>query len=455
MNPAGFNCVAYDVGGPDAEQCSDAGDRQTVRLDFLVSRDTFASVIRRVTLRSFIASSRRACRIHHAMWAHLLVSVLASCSATPAATAVRGRILSSHTTPPSILSAPASSAGPTAADDIARWKAEFEAFYDVFTAAVARDQVPPPGFEPARLTQATKAPFSPSAVATVHGYAWQHDGGPGQTFKQAGGCRFGVLNADGTLCASTSLPGVEISPANVAELVRAVQSEPVPTEARTCMCGGKTSVMHSFVFYDAQDVPIATITLNLKYHELHTLPRQEPEHLHAFVSSKFRATYADLCSRMGMPLCFIWDSDQYDRFWSELEQKEPTKQELRKRRWQRSPLDALDDRPLNAYSDQGRRALCAWNHASTLDVRPKGESFGREAANGEVWIGRGLPWWECEEQFPRCNRRLSEVLPCQEVAVSGNPGLVGAVPPQCRALRDCIWGYETLKRTPPRTGASR
>jgi len=93
-----------------------------------------------------------------------------------------------------------------------RWLDELRATLDVFSTAVAQDQVPPPDFNPTLLERTIEKPFPGVGFARVRGFVWWNDSGPGATFNVPA-CVFGALTNVGTLCPSTVLPGIELQPA--------------------------------------------------------------------------------------------------------------------------------------------------------------------------------------------------------------------------------------------------
>jgi hypothetical protein len=98
--------------------------------------------------------------------------------------------------------------------------------------------------------------------------------------------------------------------------------------------------------------------------------------------------------------------------------------------------------PLSSLSAEERRVLCAHAHRNTFR-RPavQNEPFGFESPSGERWIGMTLPWYECGTSFPSCQSRLSEVLPCELLALAGDPGFFEPESEYCKTLSPCLWGF--------------
>jgi len=294
-------------------------------------------------------------------------------------------------------------------------------------------------FRPSKLARSIRKPFPDASFAVVRGWMFDHEGGPFPSFNSPE-CAFGALSANGELCSTVRLPGVQLSAEQASELLSKLNAEVVP-EPKYCLCGGKTSRMHSFVFYDEHDTPVASVSLNLRFNDLYTSPQNGRKLHQASVSEEFSAWYEGFCERVGLPLCFLWDRERADRFYAELER-------TRAKCVRESPFGHIPDQPLAQLEQHERRALCAYHHQYVFR-RPDGPDgyFGQESPDGEQWIGRTLAWPECEATFPRCKERLSEVMPCQRRAMDGDPGFFAADARACRALSSCLWGSE-VKQTP-------
>lgn len=313
---------------------------------------------------------------------------------------------------------------------------EYQRALDVFQRAVMHPQPAPEHFSAKALELELKGRFDQLRFARARGYLYWHDAGPFRSFNEPG-CRFGVLTHEGTPCSSALVPPVELSQRAAHELLSAVSNEALPTVPKVCMCGGKASVMHSFVFYAEDDTPIATITLNLSYHDLFTAP--DDGHAKSglsYTSEAFRQWYAGFCKAAGMPLCVYWDGERKDAFLNLVKTRQIRAPE-------RSPLDLVADRPLNELDAQSRRVLCAIAHDRNERRPSRGpdDSYGRESESGEVWTGRAIAWPECERQFPTCNQALSVVWPCEQAALAGDPGFFKPEAAHCKAYADCIWGF--------------
>lgn len=378
----------------------------------------------------------------------MVLLVALGCTPSPKPSAAAQRSLGVPADP--IADAPSTAPDAEGEREIADWIAQYQAVYDVFTAALSQVQTPPSGFVPACLTSDVRSGFPGAGFARVQAVAyWNSPGLHSRRFNEPA-CRFGPLTEDGTLCSSAQRTDVPLDAAAVGELLAAVNGEPVPKPRGNVVRMDTGGLFHAFVFYDDGDTPVAVIRVNLMERELRTYPRIGPRdnRLHR-VSARFRQLYAELCPRLQLPMCLAWSSDleTIDRIQAEIYRRKI------ERTGQRSPLEALGDRPLDTFKVSERRALCAWSHLKAFRAPQgpgAGEGFGLESLDGkERWSGRLLPWWECVEQFPRCSLPLSKVLPCQEIALAGDVGFFAPSARACRELAGCLWGVEEQAPSAP------
>lgn len=283
-------------------------------------------------------------------------------------------------------------------------------------------------------------------VSSVRGYLYWNDLAPGIATFNRPGCALGPLTPDGALCPSTVVPGVELSPELTREFLDVLGREPVPEVPRACTCGGAQSPMHGFVLYDDAGAPMAVVTLNVLHHRLVTHPdRTQGQFGKSWVSDTFRSWYGDFCRRVGLPLCFYWNREHLDRFFAELERREISVADA-------SPLEHVRDVPLTSLDREERRILCAYAHRNSFRAasdRSGDQDYGFESPEGERWTGHTLSWYACEERFPSCPMRLSEVLPCELAALKGDPGFFAPSVRHCRAFYSCLWGLSTSSRPLP------
>lgn len=366
------------------------------------------------------------------MWLALAVSTFACTPERAPRTAIAPRAATAFST----ASEPNTATEPEELRQFAVEIAEYQRALDVFQRAVMHPQPAPEHFSAKALERELKGRFDQLRFARARGYLYWHDSGPFRSFNEPG-CHFGVLTHDGVPCSSALVPPVELSEQAAHELLSAVSNEALPTVPKVCMCGGKASVMHSFVFYAEDETPIATITLNLSYHDLKTAP--EDGHAKfglSYTSEAFRQWYAGFCKAAGMPLCVYWDRERKDAFLNVVNTHQIRAPE-------RSPLELVADRPLNELDAQSRRVLCAiaHDHNERRPSRGPDDTYGRESESGEVWTGRAIAWPECERQFPTCKQTLSVVWPCEQAALAGDPGFFEPEVAHCKAYADCIWGF--------------
>ena len=114
-----------------------------------------------------------------------------------------------------------------------------------------------------------------------------------------------------------------------------------------------------------------------------------------------------------------------------------------------SPLTLVPDAYLDELGTRDRRVLCAWADDRVFRLPTLGGSdFGLRSLDGaEEWVGGTLAWYECMREPFGCHRKLSEVLPCEERALVGDPGFFAPDARQCRGQAECIWGF-TVARAP-------
>jgi hypothetical protein len=288
---------------------------------------------------------RRAARWWTPLSGALLVPCALACSAcspSPASPAPTRAAPGRHEI--LVSAAPTSSATDVANDaKIEGWIAEFRASDDVFSAAIAHAQSRPPGFSATFLRGHTQGSFPGITFTRVRGFVyWQDPIGPHEGFSRST-CHSGPVTKEGTLCPSTQLPGVELDPAAVADLLAAANDkvlDEVPLDAPWEVPGP----LHGVVFYDARDSPVAVLRVDLTNRALDTFPDLgRSKRRSRRVSSRFHERYAELCARLRLPLCFIWEWD--------LQTRERVVELLRRRpeKSQRSPLEAFADRPLDAF----------------------------------------------------------------------------------------------------------
>jgi hypothetical protein len=395
-----------------------------------------------------------------ALWLWLAASAALGCAPTaPHASVAHGQAATAHNHPAARPSEPKAAAADAALDTLpeaplppqpqgyAEFAAERAAYCraeDVFNLQLAQADNPARAeqqkrFRASQLKRRTRKPFPDVSFANVRGWMYDHAGGPAPGLSSPG-CAFGALSLTGELCSSVRLPGVVLNAEQASELLAKINAEVVPPP-KYCMCGGKTSHMHSFVFYDELDTPVASVSLNLRFHDLYTSPQVGRVANQASVSEEFRAWYGGFCERVGMPLCFLWDNERADRFYAEL-------QRTGAKCSRESPLNHIPDEPLAQLGPRERRALCAYNQQNVFRAPGRDDdNFGRESPEGERWIGRTLAWPECVATFPSCSVRLSEIMPCQERAMEGDPGFFAADARGCRALSSCLWGFK-VEQTP-------
>ena len=308
----------------------------------------------------------------------------------------------------------------------------------------------------------TKRPFPAVAYDHVLVFTDWNDSGPIMSFNSPIPV-IGALTRQGTLASSTVLPGVPVKDDQVAELLELINAQPLNQVQKIRLCAGCAGPRHSYVFYDTANSPVAVFVVALRFPDWWSYPDigHNAEYFR-YMAPGFRERYSALCESIGAGLCFYHDQDYTNHVYDELVDEYPGPDTLHGRRFQQpSPLTHVPDVPLDELDALQRRTLCAWAHRS-LDRPPQcwhpndsAEHWGMsvQTPDGtEKWVGCSLAWYQCERERFDCHRKLSEVLPCEQRALNGDPGFldpkfesIGPDAHECRAMRGCIWGYMTAQ----------
>jgi len=332
------------------------------------------------------------------------------------------------------VTTPTASPSVTATDSrFLRHVSELAHANNVFETAIATDQDPIPGFDGKKLLRERKGSFP--GVAFDHVVVFT-DWGSSQVLPD-----LGALQADGTLGPRTVLPGVRVpdEPLNrLLEFVNEHARENASSGGMIALCDGCPGFRHSYIFYNATNKPVAVLVIALRHSMWWSYPDIGHSRPYYTSSRGLMAFYEPLCETVGAGLCFLGDTDYRDRV-SDAVRLLPAL----------SPLGRVRDIPLDEMNPRERRTLCAW--ASRTNYRGPGDDKCDAQRNAygftdgtSKWIGCTLSSTACERRPVSCRRSLSEVMPCEERALAGDPGFLSPESIGCRPLSQCVWGFETL-----------
>ena len=160
------------------------------------------------------------------------------------------------------------------------------------------------------------------------------------------------------------------------------------------------------------------------------------------VETSGRDTLKDLCRRQGWSRC----GEPVSRVGFEAEDFFGLHGTAVSRR--RTTVPATDaSRTVSDTTAAERRELCVWNAVHVITNWPPGQRIGlsHDAHPGITFVGTPLDWKACIDEFPHCEHRVGEVLPCMEIAQRGDPWFMLDAHAHCRTLASCIWGFEALQ----------
>jgi hypothetical protein len=252
------------------------------------------------------------------------------------------------------------------------------------------------------------------------------------------GCHETLIAADGRYCPSVSYPPIELSPAQIAELLAITNQRDKRQMVR--MCGYRKD--RGFVFVDDSGTPVAEIAIGLDCGHATTRPTDERlQHGH-WDSPRWGRLYRLLAE-------FEPPSDSSDEF-LELLGKQRIRDEhaIPEGRF----VYAYLARHLPAYSsvdprvreidlsDEQRAIACAWQQLVWLSGSPRTNGGGSSIECDDGWKATTLDFVGCQREFPRCEAPIGEVEACMRHQ-RFDPCFNEPAARHCVALRSCLWGF--------------
>src|SRR5690606_26870054 len=231
------------------------------------------------------------------------VMVILSCACAAHSVPQPGAAPVDETRAPTQGSAKAPGTSPDGGDaQHAYFLRQLDHMYDVRNLALAKEQVPPPGFRPFDMQT---SPLSGTAFASVEGHVI------GSTLSKASpgpdnavpGCP-GAVAADGTLCPETLLPGHPLTASQTDQLL----AIPLPNDAIT-VTGCAHPNTHAWVFYDETRTPVGQLLVNFV---CDTWSRGIGR-----LSDATMRALRELCSESGLGGCWLGLEPQEQSQWHE------------------------------------------------------------------------------------------------------------------------------------------
>ncbi len=165
-------------------------------------------------------------------------------------------------------------------------------------------ETPPPGWKP--IPAKRSKGFPGVAFAEVRAYAFD------LRVAEMPVCGM-PLDADGTLCDTVEQPGVVLSPAQTKLLVGMLKKKSTWGSGSSCFLPH-----HGFVFYDAEGVPVAEISLCFMCEMMATAPgipgaKKLGTQNDYGLNAKSTAQLRGLCRELGLPMCDATRPDEFSR----------------------------------------------------------------------------------------------------------------------------------------------
>jgi hypothetical protein len=309
---------------------------------------------------------------------------------------------------------------------------------------------------------AAQGPFPFAQIARVRAYSYRW--GSFEDADFAFQCSERVLRKDGTLCPSASFPGKMLSDAQRDELVTALRKPPVPGDPMIharCIFNPH----HAFVFFDADDAPVAELDVCFSCGQVSSWPYKPP----GLDTRAMWNAVGSLCRDLALSVC------SPDFFFDRARANEALGRAMTPV-VHRGIADELGVDPQTLESKLGpeaRRLLCRWsNHVGRLwDGRrlvqdDEDGAFGLRFDVGMDLVFMGMD--QCLATFPRCEVPAEAVERCFDKRFpkaeydQADPNVPSTAtypatvpyppPPECDAVRKCVWGVEE-KKSPGASGA--
>lgn len=313
---------------------------------------------------------------------------------------------------------------------------QLDHMYDVRNLALAKEQVPPPGFLPFDMRA---SPFPGAAFTSVEGHVI------GSTLAKASpgpdnavpGCP-GAVAADGTLCPETLLPGHPLTGPQTKQLL----ATPLPNDPIT-VTGCAHPNTHAWVFYDDTRTPVGQLLVNFVCNTWSRGRGRLPE-------AMMRAL-RELCSESDLEGCWLGLEPQEQSQWHEA-WNEWNRTRFMPSYWPQSRYMDRVLRPTSSgivastqqrnLSPRDKRVLCQWSHQYAAWSLRVGDEWGYEDSSGTSMLTI-LRWEQCIAAFPACDLPLEVLLPCMQHAQRGDPWFRKPDGAACKRHADCMWGFRT------------
>lgn len=295
--------------------------------------------------------------------------------------------------------------------------------YDPTCWYAAEVQRPPTGFSAkAESAHADSFPFGAFARVVAYDVGKQ----PAVTAARQIGHGCSIVASDGTLCPQLVAPGLVLSTAQIQALlsVTAVPQPPWQDEVRSHACRCDFPIASAFVFFDAQDRPVAHLELFSTLQKWNIVPAfGGVASQAAATTAREREVLGQLCQELGLE-CRQQEPDQ-DVPAREEPRETARSAEASQRDFARRLLPRLltfpegveEQRPLSLTTEAERRRLCAWHLRAIADSTQARLGYPWSHNPGATLAFAGADWSlgfqnfeECLSKFPSCDEPVSRAL---------------------------------------------
>jgi hypothetical protein len=223
-----------------------------------------------------------------------------------------------------------------------------------------------------------------------------------------------------------------LSPEQATDLVEIVNA---PNDVPRVVSNGY-NFKYGFVLFDAQDVPVAEVDVDIDVFKLITTPPTRQDGVDT-MSPPRRDRIKALLAEVGL---YHHNADPtLDQAF--FEQQKIDGWDLHSLRWVPATTGVDAQTLLANASPRERALLCAWQAQVWRSGLPPHHG-GKIACDGGI-AAAGLTFAECQARVPACPARVGQIEDCMR-RQRCDPCLAQEASRSCRALWHCFWGMSVV-----------